>query len=306
MAPVYLCFSTRAKKESRLREGAAYKGKPIIGITSDFNPGDREDFGASEPLALPGRARGVGAPARRQAGRRAPSLNPHGPLQRKGEPTYFLRARYVSAIEELGGIPLILPVTQDLKVLQHLLDRIDGLMLTGSGPDLDPVLYGESKHFKFKIMSSQRAAFELTIARMAIHQDLPVLGMCGGMQVLNVAMGGNLVQDIVSEIKGALRHQQNVAAVEPSHPVTIAKGTRLHKIVKEPMIRVNSSHHQAVKSLGHGLVVNAVAPDGVVEGLEYPQCGFALGVQWHPEFLYRKDEPSRRIFEAFLKKAGRS
>ena len=300
MAPVNRCLSMRVKKESSLREGAAYKGKPIMGITSDFNPGDREDFGASEPLALPGRARGVGV------SEDTPLVSPHGPLQRKGEPTYFLRARYVSAIEELGGIPLILPVTQDLKVLQHLLDRIDGLMLTGSGPDLDPVLYGESKHFKFKIMSSQRAAFELTIARMAIHQDLPVLGMCGGMQVLNVAMGGSLVQDIVTEIKGALRHQQNVAAVEPSHPVTIAKGTRLHKIVKEPMIRVNSSHHQAVKSLGHGLVVNAVAPDGVVEGLEYPQCGFALGVQWHPEFLYRKDEPSRRIFEAFLKKAGRS
>src|SRR3990172_13277119 len=142
MAPVNRCLSMRVKKESSLREGAADKWKPIIGITSDFNPGDREEFGGREP-------------------------------------TYFLRARYVSAIEELGGIPLILPVTQDLKVLQHLLDRIDGLMLTRSGPDLDPVLYGESKRFKFKIMSSQRAAFELAIARMSVHQDLPVLGVCG-------------------------------------------------------------------------------------------------------------------------------
>lgn len=215
-----------------------------------------------------------------------------------------MRARYVSAIADLGGIPLILPITQDLKVLQDLLDRIDGLLLSGSGPDLDPNLYGESKRFKFKTMSHQRAGFELTIARMAVQQSLPVLGVCGGMQVLNVAFGGTLVQDITSEIKGALRHQQKEAAVEPSHEVRITQGTWLSKIIKESVIRVNSSHHQAIKSLGQGLVVNAVAPDGVIEGLEHPQYGFALGVQWHPEFLYRPDDHHRCLFEAFLQKAA--
>jgi putative glutamine amidotransferase len=243
--------------------------KPLIGITSDFNPGDREDFGGREP-------------------------------------TYFLRARYVSAIEEHGGIPLILPITQEPKVLQTLLKRIDGLLITGSGPDLDPKLYGQTKRFKFKLMSPQRAGFELKIARMAVEEDLPVLGVCGGMQVLNVALGGTLIQDIASEIKGALVHRQKTTAADPSHEVRITDGTRLSKIIREPVIRVNSSHHQAIKSLGQGLVVNAVAPDGVIEGLEHSQCDFALGVQWHPEFLYRQHEHHHRIFEAFLQEAAQS
>ena len=235
--------------------------KPLIGITSDFNPGD-------------------------------------------SEPTYFLRARYVSAIQDLGGTPLILPMTQDTKVIKGLLDLVDGLLLTGSGPDLDPALYGESKRFKFKIMSPERAGFELKLAQMAVDRDLPVFGVCGGMQVLNVAFGGTLVQDIASEVKGALAHQQKTAAVEPSHEIRVTHGSQLSKIVREPVVWVNSSHHQAIKSLGQGLVVNATAPDGVIEGLEHPGCGFALGVQWHPEFLYRQDEHHRRLFEAFLKKAA--
>ncbi len=243
--------------------------KPLIGITSDFNPGDREDFGGREP-------------------------------------TYFLRARYVSAIQDLGGTPLILPITQDTQILKGLLDLIDGLLLTGSGPDLDPALYGESKRFKFKIMSQERAGFELKLARMAVDQDLPVLGVCGGMQVLNVAFRGSLVQDITSEIKDALAHQQKAAPVESTHEIKITHGTRLSKIIREPVVWVNSSHHQAIKSLGQGLVVNAVAPDGVIEGLEHTECGFALGVQWHPEFLYRQDERHRRLFEAFLKKAAQT
>ena len=257
-------------RRSRARTGPHIKKsrasslpKPVIGITSDFNPRDRE------------------------------------------EPTYFLRARYVSAIEELGGIPLILPITQEPKVLQTLLKRIDGLLITGSGPDLDPKLYGETKRFKFKLMSPQRAAFELKIARMAVEQDLPVLGVCGGMQVLNVAFGGTLIQDIASEIKGALVHQQKATAVKPSHEVRVTDGTQLSKIIQKPVIHVNSSHHQAIKSLGLGLVVNAIAPDGVIEGLEHPQRDFALGVQWHPEFLYRQDEHHHRIFEAFLQTKSR-
>jgi putative glutamine amidotransferase len=243
--------------------------RPLIGITSDFNPGDREDFGGREP-------------------------------------TYFIRARYVSAIQDLGGTPLILPITQDTRILKGLLDLIDGLLLTGSGPDLDPTLYGESKRYKFKIMSHERAGFELKLARMAVDRDLPVLGVCGGMQVLNIAFQGTLVQDIASEIKDALAHQQKAVASEFSHEIRITRGTRLSKIIREPVIQVNSSHHQAIKSLGQDLVVNAVAPDGVIEGLEHSECGFVLGVQWHPEFLYRQGEHHRRLFEAFLKKAAQT
>lgn len=270
MALVNLSSFTKMKRVSSLP-------KPLIGITCDFNPGDLED---------------------------QPVVSADGPPQRKIEPTYFLRARYASAIEDLGGVPLILPITQDPKVLQGLLDLMDGLMITGSGPDLDPTLYGEKKRFKFKVMSPQRAGFELGIARMAVERDLPVLGVCGGMQVLNVAFGGTLVQDIASEIQRALAHQQKMAAIEPSHEVSITQGSQLSKIVVDPVIQVNSSHHQAIRSLGKGLVVNAKAPDGVVEGLEHPQHDFVLGIQWHPEFLYRNHEPHRRIFESFLQKAA--
>jgi putative glutamine amidotransferase len=243
--------------------------KPIIGITTDFSSGVQAVFGAREP-------------------------------------TYFLRARYALAIEDTGGIPLFLPITQDSTLLQRLLNHIDGLLLTGSGPDLDPSLYGDSKRYKFKIMSKERAAFELAISKMAVEQEVPVLGLCGGMQVLNVALGGTLVQDISSEIQGALRHRQQDAAVNPSHEINIVRGTRLSTIIEAPRIRVNSSHHQAVQSLGRGLIVNAVAPDGVIEGLELNQGGYVLGVQWHPEFLYRQDSSHRGIFDSFLRTAAKS
>jgi putative glutamine amidotransferase len=177
--------------------------------------------------------------------------------------------------------------------------------MTGSGPDLDPKLYRETKRFKFKLMSQQRAGFELKLARMAVEHDLPVLGVCGGMQVLNVAFGGTLVQDIASEIKGSLTHQQKVAATEPTHEVRVSDGTRLYRIIQKPVLRVNSSHHQAIKSLAQGFEINAMASDGVIEGLEHSQHAFVLGIQWHPEFLYRQHDTHRRIFETFLQKAAR-
>lgn len=254
------------KKGSSLRDSPK---KPVIGITSDFNPGDQEDVG-------------------------------------KTEPTFFLRARYISAILELGAIPIVLPITNQPGHLQALLDRIDGLLLTGSGPDLDPLLYGEPKRYKFKIMSRERADFELAITRLAIERQVPILGICGGMQVINVAFGGTLIQDIPAEVREALPHRQKESAEIPSHEVKILPGSLLSRIVRESMIRVNSSHHQSVKTLGNDLVANAVAPDGVIEGLERPQGGFILGVQWHPEFMYQKHEPSRRLFTAFLEKAAES
>ena len=242
--------------------------KPIIGITPDYHPGNPEE-------------------------------------EKSREPTLFLRARYVKAIEAMGGVPFILPVTADEEVRTSLLSKIQGLLMTGSGPDLDPALYGEEQRFRFKQMSKERTDSEIALARAAFQADLPVLGICGGLQLLNVALGGTLYQDIASQIAGSLDHQQKTDATEPSHGVTIQPDTRLHAILETDRLQVNSSHHQAPKAVAPPFVVNAVAEDGVIEGLESPDHSFVLGVQWHPEFLYPRDEASRKIFLAFLQEAAR-
>jgi putative glutamine amidotransferase len=224
----------------------------------------------------------------------------------KGEATYFLRARYVDAIRDLGGIPVILPPTEEVQHPTELLNRVDGLLITGSGPDLDPRLYGQRKTAKFPIMSPQRARFEISLIRRALEEDHPVLGICGGLQVLNVALGGSLIQDIAAQVPGALLHQQETSPTRFWHPVEIKTGTKLHDILGRRTLRVNSSHHQAAQHVARDLVVNAVASDGVIEGLESPRSRFVIAVQWHPEFLYLKHPESRRLFRAFLKQAAQS
>lgn len=240
--------------------------KPIIGVTSDYNQGDREDMGGKEP-------------------------------------TYFLRARYVRAIEDLGGIPIILPLAESTADRRRLLRGLDGVLLTGSGPDLPPRLYGERQRYPFKTVSPRRSTFELALATMALSQRLPTFGICGGMQSINVALGGSLYQDIPGQLDSPLAHRQGPPATELSHTVSITKGSLLHQIVGQTDLRVNSSHHQSVKRVGRGLRASAVAPDEVIEAIEAPPARrhpFFLAVQWHPEFLYERFDLHRRLFHAFL------
>ena len=241
--------------------------KPLIGVTPDFNAGDRKEWGGREP-------------------------------------TYFLRARYVRAIEELGGIPIILPLVADLRARRRLITSIDGLLLTGSGPDLAPELYRERKRYTFPVMSPRRATFEMEMARLARAADLPLLGICGGMQVLNVAFGGNLYQDIPSQVAKPLKHRQPTPATKLSHSVTVTSGSLLRRIVRTVTLRVNSSHHQSVKNLAPSLIASAIAPDGIVEAIESPHHRFFLGIQWHPEFLFERHRVHRLLFEGFLRAAS--
>ena len=242
---------------------------PVIGVTPDFNAGDRKDMGGHEP-------------------------------------TYFLRARYIRAIEELGGIPLILPLVAGPAARRRLLEGVDGLLLTGSGPDLPPRLYGERQRYKFPLVSERRANFELELVHQARQRDLPLLGICGGMQTVNVACGGSLFQDIPAQVPQALEHRQKTKAIHVSHPVSVAPKSLLRKIVKQARLMVNSSHHQSVKTVAPSLTASAIAPDGIIEAIESPAHRFLLAIQWHPEFLFDRHTLHRRLFEALLRAAKRT
>ena len=221
------------------------------------------------------------------------------------EPTYFLRARYIRAVEELGGIPLILPLVAEPSARRRLLDRVDGLLIPGSGPDLPPRLYGERQRYKFPLVSERRADFELELVLQARKRDLPLLGICGGMQTVNVACGGSLYQDIPAQVPGALDHRQKAKAVHVAHPVTVTPLSLLNKVVARRKLMVNSSHHQSVKTVAPSLKASAVAPDGIIEAIESPTHRFLLAIQWHPEFLFERHAVHRRLFEALLHAACR-
>jgi putative glutamine amidotransferase len=211
-------------------------------------------------------------------------------------PWYALRRNYAEAIAAAGGLPVALPHDPALAVA--FLDRIDALVVTGGAFDVDPALYGDGTRHATVSLKPDRTAGELALTRGALARDLPVLGICGGEQLLAVALGGTLIQHIPDTIPGALEHEQPNPRHQPGHPVSLVPGTRLAAIVGAAGMAVNSAHHQAVADPGPRAVVNATAPDGVIEGVEDPAARFCLGVQWHPEFLI--DPGDRRIFDALI------
>jgi putative glutamine amidotransferase len=216
-------------------------------------------------------------------------------------PAYFIGENYISAVREAGGIPVILPYSPDTKVIEKLAERIDGLLITGGNFDINPVLYGEDPIDEIGELNNKRTTFEMEIARIALRTDMSVLGICGGEQLLNVAGGGSLYQDIETQVKGASSHQQKIPKSETHHSVIIEPDTKLHSILECETIEVNSTHHQSIKEVGKGFVPNAKAHDGIVEGIESDSHRFILGVQWHPESLYQKEKRFKSLFEAFVK-----
>ena len=215
---------------------------------------------------------------------------------------------YRQSVLHVGGDVRILEPSAGV---QAALAGIDGLLLTG-GDDVAPVRYGETPHPAIVEVEPERDEFELKLVAEARARDLPIFGICRGVQVLNVAYGGTLVQDIPSQVPGALTHSLDVPPNEPyslAHEVWLDKDTLLAKLMGERLsdtdaCEVNSRHHQAVKQVAPGLVVSATAPDGVVEAIEDPAARFCLGVQWHPENFWRTGE-FRPLFEGFLEAAQR-
>jgi putative glutamine amidotransferase len=216
-------------------------------------------------------------------------------LRKQGErDRAFVYTTYVDSLRRAGAIPVLIPPQPENAA--DIVDDLDGVLLAG-GDDFDPAAYGEPRHPTVEPMDPRRQENELSLARVARERGIPTLGICLGVQVMNVAAGGTLIQHIESDIDHAS---------EPSdrhrHEVAIDGGTRLAKIVGERELEVNSSHHQAIKEIGDGLRVTAHAPDGIVEGLEDPRHPFYVGVQWHPEDM-SGEESASAIFGAFVEAA---
>ena len=211
-----------------------------------------------------------------------------------------MRQNYAEAIVAASGLPVALP--HDPSLAPDYLDRIDALVVTGGAFDVDPALYGAADRHATVTLKRGRTAAEQALAEGALARNLPVLGICGGEQLLAVVLGGTLIQHIPDSFPNALQHEQKNPRHEAGHGVTVMPGTLLHRIVGAAQMRVNSSHHQAVREPGPFAVINAVADDSVIEGIEDLRYRFCLGVQWHPEFGI--DPGDRRIFDALIAACG--
>lgn len=216
------------------------------------------------------------------------------------EPVYAqLKHTYAQSVLRAGGMPVTMPFLEDAADLEQLCDRLDGLLLTG-GPDLDPAYFGEEPIRGLGRVTPERDRLEIPLTRLMLERDKPVFAICRGIQVLNVAMGGSLYQDLISQLE-TIQHTQQAPTDHLSHTVLIEEGTLLARLAKAPSSRVNSFHHQAVRQTAHGFRVSAVATDGVIEAIESVTHSFALGVQWHPEETAATDSFSAQLFSAFVR-----
>ncbi len=213
---------------------------------------------------------------------------------------YELEASYVDAVLAAGGLPILLPHAADAAAAYLAL--LDGLVVTGGAFDVPPELYGETRRKECGPTKPARTTFEKDLLEAALAARIPVLGVCGGMQLLNVVRGGTLYQDLAADA-GLSGHEQPAPKDLPSHEAAVVPGTHLAALVGEGSLRVNSTHHQAVRDPGAGVLVSARAPDGVIEAIELPDFPFALGVQWHPEAVKRHDARHAALYRGLVQAA---
>jgi putative glutamine amidotransferase len=221
--------------------------------------------------------------------------------------SWVMNSRYSLAAAAMGAVPVMIPLFhEDPETLRALYDRLDGLLLAG-GVDVDPAAFGEAPHARLGRTDPARDAVELRLARWAVEDEKPLFGLCRGLQVVNVALGGTLWQDIEAQVNGALKHDYYPTAGYArdylAHEAVLAGGSRLEAAFGAPSIQVNSMHHQAVKVLAPALHATAHAPDGVIEGVESGTGHFLVGVQWHPEMFEPGDPRTQRLFRSFVEAA---
>ncbi|MEO1290492.1 MAG: gamma-glutamyl-gamma-aminobutyrate hydrolase family protein [Chloroflexota bacterium] len=215
--------------------------------------------------------------------------------------------RNAAVIEEAGGLPVLIPSIVSQDTLRQTYERLDGVLLPGGG-DVNPERYQSSPEDDIQLfdISDERDAMEISLAQWAVEDDLPVFGICRGIQVMNVALGGSLTQDVPKHIGANLRHSINVPEETRDlllHEVTVSDGTLLKSILGDSTVTVNSIHHQAIRELAPTAKVTALAPDGIIEGIELPDKHFVLAVQWHPEDLTANDERMMNLFTTFVESA---
>lgn len=209
---------------------------------------------------------------------------------------------YIEAIRVAGGIPVILPMIEEKEVIQQQMELVDALLLSG-GYDVSPLFYGEEPKRDLEVIRPDRDLYEIQLLQTARDLQKPILGICRGLQILNVAFGGTLYQDISTALPLSLQHTQKAKPEEATHSISLLPDTRLQKIMEEEILLTNSFHHQAIQNLAPGLIANAYAKDGIVEGVEAEDGRFILGVQWHPELMFVKYPKMLKLFYAFIEAA---
>ncbi|MDQ0338033.1 putative glutamine amidotransferase [Caldalkalibacillus uzonensis] len=243
--------------------------KPIIGICANYSKDEK--LGLITGLGLP------------------------------GQEWQLLADDYIKAIERAGGSPIILPITKHIDSLSGILHLLDGILFSG-GTDIDPLHYGELPRYGLGLIDPERDAHELQLAKKVLYEmEIPVLGICRGIQVLNVAAGGTLYQDLQRQRPEGFNHTVKEAPkYHPTHIVHIKERSRLHSIFKKDTIGVNSFNHQAICQVGDGFDVTMTAPDGLIEGIEWTGDRFAVAVQWHPEMMIDRYPEYMCLFEEFV------
>ncbi len=212
------------------------------------------------------------------------------------------RPTYMRALKAAGAIPVVMPLDASEEDLKQLSQDLDGFLFTG-GPDVHPFLFGEETQVHCGNVSPARDQMEISLLPMIMELQKPILGICRGIQVLNIALGGNIWQDIPSQVTRdfPLAHSQPFSYDMPCHTVVLTEGSLLARISESSSIKVNSMHHQAVKDLAPGLIASAYSTDYLIEALEMPDYPFFIGVQWHPEYLWEKNKEAFRLFQTFVK-----
>jgi putative glutamine amidotransferase len=215
--------------------------------------------------------------------------------------TTYIKNGYCEGINNAGGLGFLIPITQEEEILDCIIEKCDGFLISG-GPDVDAKYYGE-KNLPFnEDISPYRDFLEMYIVKKAVELNKPLLGICRGIQIMNVVMGGTLYQDIYSQIKerDLSKHSQTAPKWYPTHEINIEAGTKLWEIFKKHSMGVNSYHHQAVKDVAPGFIISSRAQDGIIESIELQNHIFAIGVQWHPELMWQKNREHLKLFEEFV------
>jgi putative glutamine amidotransferase len=216
---------------------------------------------------------------------------------------FYLGRDYSEALESFGAIPIHISLIPKREYIVEILKTLDGILLPGSNSDIDPLIYGEEPLPKLGQIVPEKDETDLLVLEEAEKLKMPILGICFGMQALNVSRGGTLIQDIESQTKGSLKHEQGKPIRRNSHSLEVKESKILSSLITTDKTSVNSSHHQSIKSVGENLTVTSLAKDGVIESIEDTrEDRFVFGVQWHPELSWKFDDLSKNIFKVFVNK----